>query len=290
MYLLLGDPRDVWCQAVQSGLRAAGRTSRIFPSPFVPPLRLSWYLDSSVSRTRFHQPGNPPILGADDIEGVLTCGAPVLDLSGWSRDDAEYLQTETMAGLLAWLWSLECPVINRYPPSIWYRPQPPLLAWQPLLRRAGLAIPDMLVTNNDAEARAFGQAQGAVYLPLMSEGRYLLSSEEDWRGVASLQRHAPVCLARPHGEPELACVVGDLVIWNQPPTNEAEALEGRLRRFATGAGLAWVAVAVAPTTGGMRVAMVEPRPRSAAFGDDARRGISAGLVDLLINAPVFSSR
>jgi len=87
------------------------------------------------------------------------------------------------AALLAWLWSLPCPVINRYPSALWYRPQMPLLAWQRLLRSCGIPTMETLVTNVESEARDFRRhlarngVAGAVYGPLTSNARYLLGGD-----------------------------------------------------------------------------------------------------------------
>ncbi|MCC6188382.1 MAG: hypothetical protein IT318_05080, partial [Anaerolineales bacterium] len=207
--------------------------------------------------------------------------------AGWQPDDLAYLQAETQAALLAWLWSLRCPVVNRFPSAVWYQPQPPLLAWHRLLRNSGLPTLETLVTNLEPEARAFGQrlaldgVRGAVYGPLSSAARYLVSSEHDWSGLAALQGYAPVCLAAPHGAAQLACVVGEQVVWEGEPPPAAPGLEPALRRFAAAAGLAFVELALAPAAQGLCVVAVEPQPLLERYGDAAREHIVAGLVQLL---------
>jgi hypothetical protein len=223
----------------------------------------------------------------DHITGVLVRSAGWIDPTGWQPDDLAYMLAETQAALLAWLWSLACPVVNRYPSAIWYQPQLPLLSWQRLLRCCGLPTLETLVTNVEQEARAFGRrlalkgVAGAVYGPLTGNVRYLVTSDQDWSGLAAMQRYAPVCLASPSGAVQLVCVVGEQVVWEGEPSPEVAHFEPALRRFAVAAGLAFVELAFAPTSEGMCVVVVEPHPHFDRFGDAARQQIVEGLVQLL---------
>lgn len=178
-------------------------------------------------------------------------------------------------------------MVNRYPSAIWYHPQVPLLSWQRLLRHCGLPTLETLVTNVAQEAEAFGRrlAQegvgGAVYGPLTSDVRYLVTSEEDWNGLAAMQRYAPVCLASPHGAAESVCVVGEQVVWDSAPSAETALLEPALHRFAEATGLAFVELAFAPTPQGICVVAVQPYPHFERFGAAAQRQIVEGLAHLL---------
>lgn len=287
VYLLLGSSQDSCCEAVRTALEARNRTARILPDPFSAPLQTSWRLDSSTSASQLTWEGKDPI-GEEEIQGVLVRGPIGVDPRGWRAEDAAYMQAELQAAVLGWLWSLPCPVVNRYPASVWYRPQLPLLAWQPLLWRCGIPVPETLLTNAEGDGRAFGGTQGAVYTPLTSAAGYLVLKDEEWAGLAGMQRHTPVWLARPHGEPELACVVGERVLWNEAPTAGARALEPSLRCFASAAGLAWVTLALAPTAQGLRTVAVEPWPTLELFGEPVRERIVAALVELLAPAAAAS--
>jgi hypothetical protein len=126
---------------------------------------------------------------------------------------------------------------------------------------------------------------GVVYGPLTSDSRYLVTSDEDWSGLAALQRCAPVCLAYPHSAAQFVCVVGEQVVWEGEAPQEADRLEPALRRFATAAGLTFVELAFAHTAEGICVIAVEPYPRFERFGEAAQQQIVDGIVGLL-TAPV----
>jgi hypothetical protein len=177
-------------------------------------------------------------------------------------------------------------VVNRYPAWLWFGP-PPLLSWSRRLRRAGLPGPRLLVSNAEDELRDFRRGlaaagvPGAVYGPLTSNSRYLISSDADWAGLAALLPHAPVCLALPHEAAQLACAVGTSVIWDGEPSPELTALEPAIRRFAGLTGLTFVELAFARTKGGTEVVAVEPFPEMRHFGPAAQQRIIGSLVDLL---------
>ena len=103
-----------------------------------------------------------------------------------------------------------CPVINPPDPALWYRPGNPFLSWHALLRRSGLPLPEVVVTSDPAEARAFRSrlatdgVAGAVYSPLTQAAGYLLSDDETWERLAVLQPRVPVCLSEPHGAARIA--------------------------------------------------------------------------------------
>ncbi len=286
MHLLLGDPQDPLCLGVRAVLEARNHPTRIISNPLVHPSRFAWRLNNEQSASQLVWGEEPPVPD-DHIAGVLVRSAGWIDPTGWQSDDLAYMQAETQAALLAWLWSLACPVVNRYPSAIWYQPQSPLLSWQRLLRRCGLPTLEMLVTNIEEEARAFGRhlAQagvgGAVYGPLTGHVRYLVTSDQDWSGLAAMQRYAPVCLASPSGAVQLVCVVGEQVVWEGEPSPEVAHFEPALCRFAAAAGLAFVELAFAPTAGGICVVAVEPHPHFERFGDAARQQIVEGIVQLL---------
>lgn len=286
VHLLLGNPDDPFCLNVCHALEARNHPTRVVANPLAHPSRFAWRLDNERSCSRLAR-NDEPAIHDDEIAGVLVRHTGWIDPEDWDAGDLAYVQSETQAALLAWLWSLPCPVVNRLPPALWYRPQVPLLFWQPLLRRCRLPALEMLVTNVDHEARDFGHRlahhglAGVVYGPLTSDARYLVTDENDWNGLAALEDCAPVCLASPHGAAQFVCMVGEQAVWDGKPAADATALEPALRRFAKAAGLAIVELALAPTAAGIRVIAVECHPNLQHFGSSARQAIVAGTADLL---------
>lgn len=286
MYLLLGNPQDLCCLGVQAALEARGDQTRIISNPFAYPFRFAWQLTNEESTSQLVLDQESP-LSHENITGVLVRRSGWIDPNGWETEDLAYMQLENQAALLAWLWSLPCPVVNRYPASIWYESHPHPLSWHRLLRRCGLPTPKTLITNVDDESRAFGQqlagegVAGVVYGPLTRDIRYLISDSDDWKGLAAMQRCAPVSLTYPHGPAQFVCVVGAETIWEGDPPPEADELEPALHSFATSAGLAFVALAFARTHQGLCVIAVEPHPYLEHFGDRARQQIADGLVTIL---------
>lgn len=287
MHLLIGNPQDFLCLSLQNMLDMRGCAARIISNPMASPWRLAWHLDNNRSASKLVCDGDAPI--ADhEIESLVVRPFGWIDPEGWQPEDLAYIQSENQAALLAWLWSLPCPVINRYRSGIWFCPQTPLLSWYPLLRRCGLPVPETLMTNVEQEAREFGLRhrmaglQGtAVYGPLTTQGRYLLSSDDDWAGVAAMQRYAPVCLAYPHESPQLVCVVGEEVIYDGQPTPKAATLAPALHRFARAAGLTFLQLALAANDQGVVVVSVEPYPQLEIFGDIARQEVLEAIVNIL---------
>lgn len=280
MHLLLGHPLDECCRSVGAALREHGHRAVIVQNPLIHPAQFSWRLEDRTSTSRLACEGWPTVPDGD-ISGVLVRGRVWMDPSEWAPEDAAYAQAETQAALLAWLWSLPCPVVNRYSADGWYRPHASLLSWHPLLHAAGLETSPMLVTSDAGSARAFGGPPGAVLNTLTSGSAYLVGTDADWIGVAELQRHTPVWLSRPHGAAQSVCMVGERVVWDGAPPPRARALEEALRRFASAAGLAFVELGLAPVGDRLCAVAVEDQPRLERFGASARHQIVDGLVALL---------
>jgi hypothetical protein len=284
MHLLLGDRDDLCCAGVLARMEARGLPARVVEAPLAPPARLVWRLDDGGLSSRYSWPGAPDNA---EIESVLVRDTGRLDPAGWDPADYAYMQAELQATLLAWLEGLPCPVVNRCPAAIWYRPRGPLLAWRPLLRQCGLPAAEVIVTNDPVESRDFAQrvgAGGVVLTPLTGGAAYLVAVESDWRGLAVLQHRAPVCLTEPHGDARSACIVGSRIVWDDPPGLEAEALEPGLFRLAEVAGLDFVEVAVAPLRRGAAIVAVDAWPQLEHYGLTARDRILDALVEHLTRA------
>ena len=286
MHLLLGSSADSCCAGVLARLAARGLPAHVVPSPLASPAQLVWRLDDDGLRSELAL--NDETL---EIRGVLVRGTGRLDPAGWAPEDHAYAQAEMLAASLAWLAGLPCPVINRPSAALWYRARASLVDWLPLLRRCGLPVPDQLITNDPAEARAFGKVlaadgvPGAVYAPLTGEGGYMVATDTAWQGLAGLQERSPVRLSEPHGPTRPACIVGGQVFWDgDDPVPDARSLVPGLVQFASVSGLEFVEVVTAPIRRGIGVVMVEPMPVLEHFAPPTRARILDALTALL--APV----
>ena len=285
VHLLVGQAGDTCCAGALSRLASRGLPARIVASPLAPPARFAWHLNDEELTSRLDLDSD----GVDaDIAGVLVRAAPWLDPAGWAPEDHAYMQAEMLAATLAWLTGLRCPVINRPSAAIWYRGHASLLDWGPFLRRCGLPVPDQVITNDPAEAHAFGRrladdgVAGVVYAPLSGESSYLVANDAAWQGLADLQERSPVCLSEPHGPASPACIVGGVVFWDHDPPPEIRALESHLGRLAVATGLDFLEVVIAPLRSGPGVVLVEPMPVLEHFAPASRNRILDALTELLV--------
>ena len=255
----------------------------VVASPLAPPARFAWRLDDDGVTSRLEHGDD-----RSEIDGVLVRGTAWLDPTGWAPEDHAYMQAEMLAATLAWLAGLPCPVINRPSAALWYRGRASLLTWRPILRRCGLRVPEQVLTNDPAAARAFGHRlegdglAGAVYSPLTSDANYLVATDAAWQSLADLQEQAPVCVIEPHGATLPACIVGGKVLWDHEPTPETRALEARLIHLAASTGLDFLEIVTAPLRSGPGVVMVEPMPVLEHFTAATQGRILDALADLLV--------
>ena len=59
---------------------------------------------------------------------------------GQGPNEDVYVYAEKEAALLGWVWGLSCPVINRYPPELWFERIESLEFWRGRLERFGLEL------------------------------------------------------------------------------------------------------------------------------------------------------
>lgn len=286
MYLVLGDQNDHCCLDLLQLLRDCGADAIAVGSPLVQPAEFEWRLENNSSASQLKIQGMA--LAEDDIKGVFVRSNGWIDPAGWESNDLMYVQAEILAALLAWLWSLPATVVNRYPPAIWYSPQRSLLSWYPALRRCGLPYSETLITNVAPEAQAFRRrlsargVEGAVYSPLTSDARYLVTSEQEWDGLTRLADTTPLTLAVPHEAPQTVCVVGKHVFWDHQPARSLQALQPSLQLFARTLGLSFVELVVSPTITGPSIIAIEPFPTLNAFDQTTRHQIMQRIADLLM--------
>lgn len=282
MQLLLGNLNDPICRAILASLEARGEEARMMTYPMSQPLRLAWRLDTATSVSRLILEDGTSLL-YNEIEGVLVRRPECRIRTASSSNNLAYDDREANAALLAWLWSLDCPVINRYPAALWHIAYPPLLFWQSRLTRCGLRALPSLISNVEQEARDFGAGLNdeILYAPLTASSRYRLGGCNEWKKLNAMQRIAPVHLTQACAASHIACVVGHRVIWEGARPTDAEGLERALTHFSAVAGLDFVEIEMALTHDGMSVTAVNPDSDLKGFGEAAQREIVLALIQLL---------
>ena len=116
-----------------------GHPVRAIQDLYRSPSRISWRLDSDRSSTRFRLETGGASFEAE-ISAVFVRKSPFVHKEGWALDEATYVQAEKEAALLGWIWGLPCPVINRYPPELWFEPAESLEFWRGRIERFGLEL------------------------------------------------------------------------------------------------------------------------------------------------------
>ncbi len=130
--------------------------------------------DLSVPGWKFDMPAQGPspliadgrAFSSNQIAGVLTrlSAVPEAELDHVAAEDRAYVSAEMTAFLLAWLSSLECPVLNRPTPTGLCGPGWRLEQWIHLA--AGLGIPVIGVRRSTSRAGA-NQTEGGVSVTIV---------------------------------------------------------------------------------------------------------------------------
>jgi hypothetical protein len=121
------------------GLAELGRPVRGIGDLYRSPSRISWELDTDRSSTNFRLETGGASFEAE-ISAVFLRKSPFAHAEGWELDEATYVQAEKEAALLGWIWGLPCPVINRYPPELWFEPVESLEFWRGRIERFDLEL------------------------------------------------------------------------------------------------------------------------------------------------------
>ena len=300
MYLIIGRALDPCCIQVDGALRAAGHNTRLLEGLFCDRYRFRWKFAgerSQVSNSRISEAGDHGV-ASEKIEGVFVRETvPSLE-QNWNERDQQYVVAEMQAALLGWLWSLPGTVINRPPAWLFYRPRPSFLFWVPLLQRSGLRTPQTVISNDKEQLKTWRSKHedGSIFSPLTGNTSFRLRTEGEWKGIFGVARHTPVLLQEAHGETQLACVVGNRVLWDGAPPTSASLLEPKLRRFAQSAGVNLVQVAVSDRVGtertdttGCGVVSVEPQVQFARFSPSAQQLIAEAVARLMTEPPLDNS-
>ena len=116
-----------------------GHPVRTIQELYRDPARISWRLDSDRSSTSFRLETGGASFEAE-ISAVFVRKSPFVQKEGWALDEATYVQAEKDAALLGWIWGLPCPVINRYPPELWFEPVGSLEFWRGRIERFDLEL------------------------------------------------------------------------------------------------------------------------------------------------------
>lgn len=173
MILILAKQGDLLAEHVSQVLAQRGLAA-VSVDPDRPWHPLRWEMSAAAASAAEHhgltQLNSVGIHGqrvtTGDLSGVLVRGLPAPGYVDGMESDAQYLQLEWLSALVGLLAALPCPVINRCPPLRSYR-QPWLAACGADFRAAGLALPDMLVTDSAEEAAEFrARHAGRVVCPL----------------------------------------------------------------------------------------------------------------------------
>jgi hypothetical protein len=183
-------------------------------------------------------------LADSDISGVFLRQRNAAGNNDIDSVDHGYIQAEIQAAFLGWLWSLRCPVINRFPPWLWYNSNPPLQFWNRLLGMNGLRRVD--------------------YYGKRSESR-------------TTSQDPPIVCCR-------ACVVDRTVVWNSARPEKGTRYETALVGIARCAGLSFLEMVIVETSDGIGVKELDPFPDVSRFCTSSGGAITEALVKLFTDS------
>lgn len=288
LHLIVGTPADPLAAAVAAELRDRGREAEILSNPLLGPGRVAWRLSTNRSTSRIAIGDEDGAIEDRQIASVLVRGPGLVDAADWTAADAAYMQSESGAGLLAWVWGLDCPVVNRLPAWIWFRPRQPLAAWQRHLHAAGLRSAEILVTNVEVTPPRFDASgdghngHGALmHVPLTGSARFVAASDDDWSRLSRVQEHVPLVLSPVPAEPRAAWVVGEVVLWEAG--TKAHACDEALVRLARACAMDILRVTVdSATPGGVpEVLAIDPAPSFDPVPPERRGDLVGAIADLM---------
>jgi hypothetical protein len=139
LVLLIHCTGDPLCVDLLKALTERGHPARAIQDLYRSPARISWRLDTDRSSTSFRLKTGGGSYEAE-ISAVFVRKSSFAQNEGWALDEATYVHAEKEAALLGWTWGLPCPVINRYPPELWFEPVESLEFWRGRVERFGLEL------------------------------------------------------------------------------------------------------------------------------------------------------
>jgi hypothetical protein len=287
--LILGRTEDVCCQRVQEHLVSAGHDVWFLSeTELLPKLRFAWTI--SPARRRGVVGFNNRQVDFAEISGVLYrfYGFP-FQADEFNAPDGQYISSEWNALFMAWLEWMDCKVVNRLRPELWYKPYLNVPDLASLAPDVGLRLPRALVTTSSDEARAFSTSvAGPVrYSPLTQPSRYRIETATDMQRLAMLEGSLPFYLTQWIDGIEInAFVIGrDVVLINQNGQIATEVADGAKERCAalgTALGLEFYRLALVKTPEDVWYCLGLDRvPHLYACGAEVQIEIARKLADLL---------
>jgi hypothetical protein len=144
------------------------------------------------------------VIASREIRAVITRMPAVgeVEVAHVHPDDRRYAAAEMQAFLLAWLSSLECPVLNRPSPNNLGGPWWTVAQWVQRARRLGVAarpVKQRIVFQADASTDTERRVDAnAIFVDVVGDRAFLIGGREPVASEAPLV-HAAVSLARDAG-------------------------------------------------------------------------------------------
>jgi hypothetical protein len=140
IFLLLGGhDGNVLGKDARRALQSGGQAALIIEDFCDYSAKVGWSLDSE-RQSSLIRPADGVAIRDREIRGVLVRKLPFERRDGWSAKDASYRYAEKEAAMLGWIWSLSCPVINRYSPELWFGQIDSIDYWHGRLECFGLEL------------------------------------------------------------------------------------------------------------------------------------------------------
>ena len=231
------------CADLARALHKTGSHATVVDHLFCGSTRFEWQLDSLRSSSILHLADQTEISHLD-IAGVFVTRSLVACREAVASDGSSYLNRESDAVLLGWIWSLPCRVINRYRPEFWFDGPASTDFWRDRLESFGLP------TTNSTDRRR----------------------NKSTRDAAGCRKE------------HLAAVIGSRVVWDEGASEEVQHAAGALARFTASLGLEYLEFRLDDSTGKPCIAEIELFPKYVEFCLSRRQEIIKELVALLASA------
>jgi hypothetical protein len=279
VYLILGEPTTLLARPLLARFYAIG-AEVLSITDLTSEVEIVWRLDTALCWFELHLRDGRTIL-QEQLQGVIALASANGDIK--SIKEKEYSRAEKRAALFAWISSLKCPVVNRFPPMFWILPRIPLPLWRRSLTKCGLPVVDAVLSNVSTELKAFaGQFRGELnYSPLSSQQSYRVATADDFNGLSELTQFCPVNLRHHVPLVYAACILDRNVFWNQSVPTVLINVQDRLVQLAATAGLALLEVTLLLIGDTPKVCSIEPFPKLDRFGPDTCEAIAGALVSVL---------